>query len=526
MDVYISQMQDVISALTSYFENMKTHIKNNHPNRYVRLEKLDYDNIKLFEDLSKLRAAKNEVSMENVFHISHVLQLITVNLGKMYDTMQFPLEVSEDLSSTRYVKLTSMFNQITAMYRLFIKDVSSQQHTIVTTLYDSLNTKDDYRQASASFRKYPGSIQLYILYVSTLMDKSFHEKNKELQSTLVEIIEQDKSFILEEVEWSHAFLSFNLVPNGPVCKTVDALCAFIRSSGINISAANLNDLAARLHDLKIGMVTVSRPQRSNAIINPIPKHDVKKGISDAQVRTRILEFFDGKSGDWSIKVDNSNDTYIVVETLGERYRLLTPWSYKKLVIHHSQIRNMFNTHNDRPHRYNMLLSSHIMKNWNRHVYEFMKSDAPQTQLNVKAEGLQRAVIRVYRDDKSRTPLHKRVISEAVQTAFRIALDEELGTSLHDIRFYFVDDLCEQFIGECSVNAAEIQESIGREQELLLVEKVYHDSITKVLKNNKPTFNVLPQNEYILKTISEIILDVDDLHPRRDPSKSSGIIEVD
>jgi hypothetical protein len=156
----------------------------------------------------------------------------------------------------------------------------------------------------------------------------------------------------------------------------------------------------------------------------------------------------------------------------------------------------------------------------------MKSDAPQTQLNVKAEGLQRAVIRVYRDDKSRTPLHKRVISEAVQTAFRTALDEGLGTSLHDIRFYFVDDLCEQFIGECSVNAAEIQESIGREQELLLVEKVYHDSITKVLKNNKPTFNVLPQNEYILKTISEIILDVDDLHPRRDPSKSSGIIGVD
>lgn len=523
MDTYIREIQDVLGALAQYFDTMKGYIISNHPNRGTRLEKLLYDNSQLLEKFTGIVKRKS-TDLQDTFHTVHLLQLVTKNLARMYDLLQFPLEVSEELSSTRLETATDMFNDITRIYRLFIKDVRDRFDTLVHGLYDSIEHKDDFAAASAAFQKYPASIQLYILYQSAIMDRAYREKNRALQNDLSAIIEKDKSYVLDEKEWQNAYLSFNMTPHGPTCKDVKTLIGYIRSTSINVQGETLDALRTGLEALKMGLVVITRMQAENGILHQPAPLDIKTGISEERARAKVLEFFQSKSANWTVEVNSYNwDNYLVVENLGTLFRMLVPRVRDSLVVHRSFLQNMMGVRNDRPQRYNNLITSHIMKHWNRHVYEFMKSDIPPHEVVVRIEHLQKTIIKVYRDDTSKHAWHKRVISQAVQDTFKDTLGEILGTQLHDMRFYIVNDMNDQFVAACSTLLGEGDEPDSREKDLLQVEGIYHEALTRLVRNNRTVFGILGQNEYILKAISDIILKVEDLRPRRDPDKSSADI---
>lgn len=520
MDSYTREVQEVLGALGQYFHTMKGYITSHHPNRGTRLEKLIYDNEQLLEKFNGIVTGKTP-SLDSTFHTVNLLQLITQNLSRMYDLLQFPLEVSDDLSSTRLEQAVNMFNDITRIYRLFIRDLQNRFHDIVEKQYNTIVDRSDFAAASACFRKYPASIKLYMMYQTAIMDEAYRTKNRTLQNDLNATLESDKSYVLDEKEWHHAFLSFNLSPYGPVCETAAALIQYIRSMNIKVDGDTLEQLHVSLKNLGMGLIVINRPQPVNGFIHkPLPL-DVKTGISEERARTKVLEFFNARAAAWSVGTRERHDNYLVVESLGTRMRMMVPRARDSLVVHRSMLQNMWG-HNDRPQRYNNLMTTHILKHWNRHVYEFMKSDIPPHEVVVRIESMQKDIIAVYRDDRSHKPWHQRVVSHAVQDAFIGALDTILGTELHDMRFYMVSDMNEQFVAACSA-ALPSDEPESREKELLVTEGIYHDALVKLARNNKSVFGILAQNEYILKTISDIILKVEDLRPRRNPDKSSADI---
>lgn len=519
MEKCIHDIQEVVEIIDSYFNNLKSYMKSTQPVRYARMERLDTENAKLLEVLHR-----SVHTMPEAFETAHAITLLARNINKMYNTLEFPVHAVDDvITSTLATKLTKAHEGMAVVYRLFVVDIASQSEKIIAQLYDRLPDHTDHVAASGLFRVHTGSIELYVLYMTSILDHAYHNRDTVLQKTISDTIELDKSFVLEEREWVNPFLSFNLVPVGTQCTSIAQVCEMISTSEFTVRAVTIAELAAACSEHACGLVVITRAQINNNLISAITPMNLAQGMTESQAAARVFTPVQNtRAVDWQLDVLHAASArFIVLETLGAVYRVLAPWTRAQYVVPREQLASVFARHNDRPHNINRLMWTKIKRHWNRHVYEFMRASASTVDVSIRAESLQRAAVSAYREDKSRHHVSAKIVSLAVQRAVKHTLTGLFDTSVHDTQNYYINDLYDQFVALCSERVDAVRFT-NREQELVAIERVYHASIEQLFKNNRPTFGALAQNEYILRTISNIILEVVDLHPQRDPARSSGI----
>lgn len=514
MDRKLSNAVAVLDALESYFESLETYIKQTDRTKY---DKVEAGITKCREYRKKFEILKGETGDEALFQFVHLHQSMRVLLNDLYTSLDFELPVGEEISKTRAYRLTEVFDKITKIYRTYIRDVAAEASSIIThaaTVLKSTNPLDIQKY----WQKWPNSIDLYTLAMTTLLDKSYHEKDNEKRQLIFEIIESDKRFILNEQEWLSPFLTFNCVPHvaTPVPMAWPALAEKLAEIAPDVKWRGAGVVEGADASAP-GVILVEREQDAG-VVHVLPRGLTwGPGITDDDMQT-LLRPVMGTKWKWDIKVTDTPATarYVIVERMGDDYwRVLVPWKYPRaLVDKNVLVYKIKERAFGRPNAYHENLERPLRHMLSRRVATLSSEEARNHDVSLSVLRVTDQLMAEVKRGKG--PADRRLENDKLDKIFEAAVLEELSHHnfrLKDAIFYWADWMRRSFRKDLDAQVEKLVDAGGndlKEWTAILenqVEKAVHAAVSGGLRKTDNVFKDLFDMEHKLNEVQ--------MHTRRD-----------
>jgi hypothetical protein len=274
--------------------------------------------VQLSNTVSKITLEPIE-SEEDKFKVYHLINLSWIVLQKLYQNISFvidedPNNTSKSESESHLIKLKEMsakYSKLALTVRIYDLD-----------FLDSITITKKFSEINKWFRKYPQSVPLYVHVTTKLI-----VDNKEEAKKILDTIELDKTFTLNETMWSSSFLSYGLLPEPELFESID----------------NIKDHYFKNEpDLEsVGEIIFNRMLPANDHVSLyLPQKSWMVGVSlnvDQVKESKIVNIQPKKTKGhnllFDIKVTNADaDKFICVEQIADSsYRLVRYFHWYKVV---------------------------------------------------------------------------------------------------------------------------------------------------------------------------------------------------
>jgi hypothetical protein len=437
MDLKLTRAVSVLDALGNYFESLETYLKQTDRDKFTRLER----------GLAECRQYKRKLEQiklddDGLFQAVHLHASVRRLLEGLYTMLDFELPVGEEISKTRAFRLSEVFNQITKVYRTYIRDVAAEASEVVMTASQQLKVKNPLELQSL-WQKWPNSIDLYTLAQTSLLNQSYRDRDRDRQQQIFEIIESDKRFILREQTWISPFLTFNCVPwvGTPLPVPWDAV---VKALEANERARTQKELAPSPEESKEscaartfspdmdGSIVITRCIGQATVVHELPRGLTwGPGILESDIHNTLVPISESK-WQWDIKVTDSTATirYYIFERMGDDlWRILVPWKFPRpdvprdLLVHKIKERAF-----GRPNAYHELLERPLREHLSKRVAVLASEEARPQDVSLSVLRVTDQLMALVKADKGK-PLD-RLDNEKLDRIFETAVLEEL--SKHDL----------------------------------------------------------------------------------------------
>ena len=483
MDKKLSRTIDVLSALKSYFDGLSDYIKQTDHTKFMNLKK-SMDQCDEYQSRFTSISNSKSLSTRDYFEIVHIFSLMTTTIQSIYADLDFELPVGEEISKTRAYRLTDIFNKITGIYRIYIRDLGSQTGEIID-IADSELGIDNPTELQSMWQKYPASIDLYVRQTTKLLNEAYKTGNRDLVSRIFNILDQDKRFILEEREWLSPFLTFNCVPFGdPMPDTLDHL---LKRAAPDLKITTIGAFKPG----KRGIILVTR-QTHTSLVHLMPRGlDWGSGITKDDVFDTLGRFAPA-TWKWDIDIIDTDKTeeYLILERLGsDAWRALVPWKYPVAWIKRDVlIQKIKDRAFGRPEAYHRGIDNAIRIS--TRVSNLMQETARPTDVGLNVLKVTNSLLQHVKKDKG--DIAERLGREELDKIFETSILEELHPRVHllDALLYWTEWTRADFRKELDVRLAKNRtklSEIGSNWDNVieeLVQSILHDVVAALLKTQK------------------------------------------
>lgn len=503
MDIKLTRAVTVLDALGTYFESLETYLKQTDRDKFNLLEK----------GLEECRQYKRKFESlklddDGIFQAVHLHASVRILLEELYALLDFELPVGEEISKTRAYRLSEVFNQITKVYRTYIRDVVAESTEIVNAGLAQLNTKDPLA-IQGFWQKWPNSVDLYTLAQTTLLNQSYQSNDRERQQQIFEIIESDKRFILRETEWISPFLTFNCVPWAATPLPVpwkDVVAALEQNEQSRDQAKTVftSDMD--------GAIIISRCIGQASVVHELPRGLTwGPGITKDDIKDTLVSIPASK-WKWEVHVKDSSSTakYYIFEQMGDDlWRLLVPWKFPRpdvprdLLVHKIKERAF-----GRPNAYHDLLERPLREQLSKRVAVLSREEARPQDVSLSVMRVTSLLMTEVKASRGK-PL-ARLESEKLDKIFETSVLDELGKhELHliDAVLYWTDWMRRDFRRDLDASLDKIGQNPDadfREWNAVTennVEKIVHDAVEAQLRKTGNVFQDLFDKQHKLNEVN-------------------------
>lgn len=492
MDKKLSHTITVLDALSSYYESLHDYLKQSDASKLEKLNKW----IKESDDYktSFIKVVKrSKVSDEDAFEIIHLFTSLIGLLKKIYNTLDFKLPIGEEISKTRGFRLTEVFNKVTTIYRLYIRDIATELSSFVNLAATTVKTtKPDELQKY--WQKWPNSIDLYTFLITKLLNNTFQEKDLNTRTRIYEILDADKSFILNEKKWISPFLTFNCVP--------------FAETLLPVKFSEITRLIGSTSGK--GVITISRViSGENNKIHALPKAvEWGPGINSNDIHESLISVKSDDIWNWSIDIKDSSSTteYCIIENLGsDQWRILVPWKFPRIwIIRDTLVTKIKDSAFGRPNAYHTLLESSLKIN-NR-VANLVTEIARKTDVGLNILRVTELLMVEVKQFKKFNTLIDILESPTLDKIFENAILHELHDKVHllDALLYWLEWTRRDFRKELDIliakNYKELNTSTVDVASLHNIQEILHKVVASLLKENKNIFQDLLDKQHKLDVV--------------------------
>lgn len=486
MDTKLYRAMDILDAMSTYFQGLENYLKQTDHDKYDAVER----------GIEECRGYKRQFESlklddEGMFRAVHIHSQMRKTLQRLYENLDFKLPVGEEISKTRAYRLSEVFNKITAIYRTYIRDVAAEASEIVREAHSRLGTHDP-SELQRYWQKWPGSVDLYTLAQTTLLDESYNTKNVAARTQILEILERDKRFILGEEEWISPFLTFNCVPWTKTPRPTEwaEVAAELEQAGVRPRRDN-------------DVIIVERCQ-GRGPVHLLPKAmEWGPGVTESDIHNTLYTPEAASGWQWDIKIHDQPDTkqYLILECMGDDlWRVLTPWKFARAETPREMLVNKIKSHAfGRPQAYHSQIERALRQQLSGRVAVISTEAARSYDVSL-------GVLRVTSGlmdhiKKSKGDIYTRLDNEELDRLFETAVLEELSKhNLHllDAVLYWVDWSKHNFRRDLDAAAEKIEIENPREWNDLVahrVEKCVHHAVDAQLRKSSNVFQDLLDKQH-------------------------------
>lgn len=477
MDKRLSESIKILDALEVYFENISGYLRDNDQERFRTLSGLIEKAIQIKAELKT--HPSSTLAVETIFKLVHLFTQLGRLMTLIYGQLNFQLPVSEELSKTRAYKLMSLFDDITSVYKVYIKDLETRNRDLVNWVFPHMSMTIPLKDVQALFHKYPMAIDLYVKYMTVRLNAGDME--------VLQLVELDKSHVLGEPKWTSPFLSFNLVPDG---KTYDMkeLAAKIGSKETKF------DKMAKT----VGIIAWHREQPSGVIYHLPQSLDFTRGICTQDAMTP-LEQVTAKTYKWDVKIYNDDaKEFLCVETLdGHTWRIM---QFKgRMLTPKLAIAKLLERQNGRPQAYNGLLEKAFLASINPHIRGAFGKDFTKRDIQPHIQMVHAGLLKWFQEEKGTTA--EKLSGVRIIEVLRELLVKEIDTKEIETFLYSLTSLETQFQKDFAKRPIP-QSSI--DDQTIWFAKESKDILTTLIKKHENIFQILYQKAYLKDNLKYLL----------------------
>lgn len=498
MNNYVTRIVGIIDALESYFDGLRDYLKQTNPEKFIRLE----NDIEKAADLRTEFSKLGNLANEEAFHAAHLYISLNNLLLQLYRSLDFRLPVGEEISKTRAYRMIEVFNKVTGIYRIYIRDMASALTGFIEQAAKGVTEQDPLR-LQAWWRAWPNSIDVYTLKMTELLNSSYREKAHDRITMIMGLLETDKGFILEEKEMLTPFLTFNCVPSGDYGTLSDITNASFKKRYTTVTSF--------AQDTGMCVIHVTRMNHHNKIhVLPIAV-DAAKGITPQDIHATLVDIAYTGGWNWDVvflnQTDESTD-YVIVEQLTDViFRFLTPWKSPNVVIKkNSLIEKIKSRGFGRPPAYHAVLDNALSKQLSTRVANLVKEEARPVDIGLSILKITDVLLQTVKGNKG--TLRERIDDANVDKAFEQAVLDEIHSKVHlkDALLYWCEWTRDDFRKELDVEVSRRStETLDNEAKLGEVEwhaaqETLHNAVDRILKKNENIFSDLYDKQHKLDVV--------------------------
>jgi hypothetical protein len=467
----IGNIYEAIEAIESYYENVAEYINFDDQVKNL-LEKVS--------NIKKKFTNPNPKNIDEQLKFVHYYVILCYLLDELYVILDFNdiKKNNNDISNTKSIRIGEMFNKITTIYKSYIMDVSQQTKNYISKFIGEYKVSSDIntiKQLNKIWKEYPQSIQLYQQIIKMELDTSYQIKQLDLSKGIINIINDDKKFILNQNDFLSALLVFNLVPFDKYLNNLDELAVMYE------------------------IILIKREMMDNSIYM-LSNDNVgadKKGITleNAKFRT-LVKIEKDQIWDWSIKFnDNKTDKkYVIVEQLADnKFRVLTQNKFQQfpgaLTYQDPLIQKIFSKEYGRPAAYYTVVDQlGVMKKYDDRVANLFAEDASHLDQQLDDVGLNIMSFIAELDNSIEIDDLIQKYEKHILTTLTTDSDQ-LENCPTDLLFLWIEKSKSEFLKELEPYKSYTTE-------------IVHQVVGKILKKNNNIFQELIKKSHKLTTVAE------------------------
>lgn len=492
MDKKLSHTIVVLDALESYFESLTEYLKQTNPAKYDSLHKWIGESERYKLSFTKIVKRETQTD-EDLFEIIHLFSSLSNLLKKIYTELDFKLPVGEEISKTRAYRLTDVFNNITTIYRLYIRDIANELHGFISTAAERMKTTDPL-ELQKFWQKWPRAIDLYTLLITRILNRTYADKQEALRTLIFEILDADKRFILQEQSWISPFLTFNCVPHS------ETLLPVTKATIARLTGSTAGK----------GVITINRVTPGNNKIHLLPT-GVTWGpsITTSDIKPSLIAVQTTANWRWSIDIQDTKDTkeYCIIENFGDdQYRILVPWKIPRVWILRDSLIIKIKEHAfGRPIAYHSLLESSLLDTLSTRVANLVVDTARKTDVGLNILRVT-SILMIEVKRLGKLTLESRLESETLDKIFETAIISELAPHVHllDALLYWVEWTRRDF--RKALDLSIVKNTSWLAQTTLdvpaehKIQDILHSAVNGILKENKNIFQDLLDKQHKLTVV--------------------------
>lgn len=496
MDKKLSRVIAVLDALEGYFESLQDYLKQTDHAKFTRLKRSIDESTEFKTRFVEItRGTMDDAALFQTVHLYTGLSRL---LQSVYHDLDFRLPVGEEISKTRAYRLTEVFNRVTTIYRLYVRDIQAELGSLVRDAGERVKTTDPL-EIQRLWQLWPNSIDLYTVLVTRELDAAYKTGDKERQTLIFEILETDKRFILNERQWISAFLSFNCVPE----TEFGAFKSVANALDSNSTASKPRDIAKSGR----GVIVVTRRLENNTQHKLPTGVEWGPGITENDIRP-ILVHVPGDVWKWQVEVLDEKDTreYAILETIAsDMWRILKPWKRPTVWIPRDTLIIKIKEEGfGRPLAYHALLNSALERAVNTRVANLVVEKARPVDVGLNVLRIEDLLMSQVKREKG--AIQDRLESEALDKIFETAILGELHDAVHllDALLYWTEWSRRDFRKELDLQIARNHDIMGAvDVDTVLEHKVrtiLHDIVAAMLKKTDNIFQDLIDKQHKLDVV--------------------------
>lgn len=368
------ELIETFDDISSYFDQIRDYLVRSSPVKLETVEKLLSAAKTCAKQIKKIEVKDTESAME----FMHNVGIMAYHTVSIFDQLDIKLQHHESdvLSKTKAAKLMSQWQDIATIYRRYMRDWQSRMEGMAAGLITLVVGKP--HEIQKLFHTYPMSIDLYQKYMIQAMDAAYKSGDQKLVSELTDMVEDDKSHALGERKYVSPFMTLGLYAREAPAKLGD-IAAILECKSKTLSA-----IADEIGGRQLGLMVVYRHQPSNFVAVKPVSIDPSSGLTSDKLQPILVELKDS-DWKWSIKMYNSDmNNFIVLESLGDGFRILTPWTHAQAsnLVPRSRLSKVLQTQLGRPEQYFKLRDRQLSARWNPHVQKMAQRDPPKIDTDV------------------------------------------------------------------------------------------------------------------------------------------------
>lgn len=332
-------LKEIFSSIITYINQLSDYLQKTQNEKYKEILKLE-KHIK-----TAMKSTSDPVNAESAFKWLHFSQMTFNYLERLFDHLNFAPDFhTGEISKTAASHAISQWNDISVVYRLYIRDEAARLSSYSTELMKHVEDLSA-TQLQKLWSEYPLAVDLYATALTKKLDSAYREGRKEEAAQIMEQLETDKARALGEPYFQSPFLTLGLYPRtSPL--PVPAIATLL-----GIEAKTLDTLKSQIQESKNGLIIIYREQPVNHIMLRPPITDMTRGLITDDVKP-ILQAITTSRWNWKTKIwgkDRAN--FICLESIGN-LRILTPWAEEgPYIVPRSYVFKILKEMCGRPHGY-------------------------------------------------------------------------------------------------------------------------------------------------------------------------------